>query len=402
MGFPAALVMGRTAMSDVPSLALTGAGLLFFWRGLDRSAWWSLASGVCAGLSLTVREPNVLVFTPFYLGAVIRRDRNVGALILGGLLGSAIRPLGNWIIFGDPFFARESSGFFDPHALSTNLPKYLVGLLILVPGGLVAGLLYKGRRAIEVRSCVALFVGFYLVYNYSGSPSGWLKGTILGQRFFLPLLPVLAFALAEFVPRCWRRVVERPNRAWLRPVAGIVVAGWVFAILCISGGVHAYMSRWSRSQAAMRNHIEALVEFDKPLVANLNLAEKTIDRFDFKFVPVDRTTVDSEALLELAERHGRLYVVLIDRSETDYFLEDSRRNDALLASLTGRAELLLEDQTGPDERIRIVRVTARHAAKSEPTMALDASSGGLGLRLSMQNPTRSDRHPATAALALQR
>lgn len=368
MGFPAALVMGRTAMSDVPSLALVSAGLLFFWRGLDRGAAWSLASGVCAGLSLTVREPNVLVFAPFYAGALVRRDRNVGALILGGLIGTAARPIGNWIIFGDPFFARASAGFFDPEALPVNLTKHLLALMVLVPGGLVAGLLYRGRRAVEVRTCVALFVGFYLVYNYSGAPSGWLKGTILGQRFFLPLLPVLAFALADFVPRLWRQISERGRHAWMRPLAGFLVAGWVIGIIGVSAGVHAYMSNWSRSQTALRNHIEAYVEFDKPLVANLNLTEKVIDRFDFKYVPVDREYVDLGSLMTLADRHDHFYVVLIDRAETHHFRKDSRRNEALLASLDGHVELLLEERTSPTERIRILRVAQRDAAM-EPEIA---------------------------------
>lgn len=362
MGFPAALVMGRTAMSDVPSLALIAMGLLFFWRGLDRGAIWSFASGLCAGISLTVREPNVLVFAPFYLGSLLRRDKNVGALILGGVIGTAMRPIGNWIIFGDPFFVRGSAGFFNPAALPHNLPNHLIGLLVLVPGGLLAGLLYKGRRAIEMRSCVALFVGFYLVYNYSGWESGWLKGHILGTRFFLPLLPVLAFALAEFLPRVWRQLTLQENNAennvWLQPLGNLAVAAWLIGILGVSAAVHPIMSSWSGSQGTLKSHIEANIEFDKPLLANMNLAEKLIDRWEFKYVPLDRKTADFGSLLGLAERHGYFYVVLIDRSESSAFEEDSRQNEELLAVLAGHTELLLEERTSPDELLRILRVNA--------------------------------------------
>jgi len=55
LGCPPALVMGRVAMSDVPSLAVVTLGLWLFWRGLDRSWGYWLASGFIAGISMVWR-----------------------------------------------------------------------------------------------------------------------------------------------------------------------------------------------------------------------------------------------------------------------------------------------------------------------------------------------------------
>ena len=40
VGFVPTLVMGRVAMSDVPSLALVVLGLWLFWRGIERGGRW--------------------------------------------------------------------------------------------------------------------------------------------------------------------------------------------------------------------------------------------------------------------------------------------------------------------------------------------------------------------------
>ena len=104
LGYPPVLVLGRTAMSDVPSTALAALGLWLFWTGDgDRRGRW-LASGFVAGVSLSFRETNALLFAPLYLGALIRRESGVGMLVAGGIAGSLVRPLLTAIVFGDPLY----------------------------------------------------------------------------------------------------------------------------------------------------------------------------------------------------------------------------------------------------------------------------------------------------------
>ncbi len=54
--------------------------------------------------------------------------------------------------------------------------------MVLVPGGLIAVALYRGSRRPELIATVALFVAFYLMYDYSGFTSGMAKRLILGPR----------------------------------------------------------------------------------------------------------------------------------------------------------------------------------------------------------------------------
>jgi 4-amino-4-deoxy-L-arabinose transferase-like glycosyltransferase len=85
LGYLPSLVLGRVAQSDMPSTALAALALWLFWaRGSDRRMRWA-ASGLVAGLALSVRETNALLFAPLYLGALIRREGGTWALIAGGL-----------------------------------------------------------------------------------------------------------------------------------------------------------------------------------------------------------------------------------------------------------------------------------------------------------------------------
>src|SRR5262245_10348045 len=91
LSYPPNLVMGRVAMSDVPSMFLVILGLWLFWRGIDENWKWWLASGFVAGGSMLFRESNPIPFAPFFAGAVLRRERNVWALVVGGFAGLGLR-----------------------------------------------------------------------------------------------------------------------------------------------------------------------------------------------------------------------------------------------------------------------------------------------------------------------
>ena len=145
IGYPSSLVFGRVATSDATSLIPVVVGLYCFWRGQDRGAGWWLVSGFAAGASVCWRESNVLLFACFFFGALIRRDPKVWALIIAGLVGISMRPLSAWLAFGDPFYYKQVTPFSIASVLD-SAPRYLVGLMALVPFGLAAGFDYRGRR----------------------------------------------------------------------------------------------------------------------------------------------------------------------------------------------------------------------------------------------------------------
>jgi hypothetical protein len=209
LGYLPAMVMARTGMSDLPSACLVAAGLWLFWADDQSTPWRRLAAGFLAGVSICLREPNPILFAIFFAGAVFRRERQIVALILGGLAGVACRPLSAALVYGNPFFVKEHVYGFSRAYAAQNLVMYLTALLVLVPGGLIFALCYRGKRWIELVLTAAVYVGVFIDWNYNGAASGGLKQWMLSLRFLIPLTPIIAFAMAHTCTR-WYRAVGRP------------------------------------------------------------------------------------------------------------------------------------------------------------------------------------------------
>jgi len=136
------LVMSRLAMSDVPSAALVRAGLWLFWRGLDRGPA-CVAAGFVAGLSPILRRRIRCCFVPLFAGTVVRRENAVGRSWSEASWARRVFAVTNWV-FGHSLYQRTSLSARSPVAPRTLL-LYGLGLLILVPGGFVLTLAYRGR-----------------------------------------------------------------------------------------------------------------------------------------------------------------------------------------------------------------------------------------------------------------
>ncbi|MGH0034733.1 MAG: hypothetical protein ACQGVK_06860 [Myxococcota bacterium] len=361
LGFPAALVLGRVCMSETPSLLWVSLGLLLFWLGIDRrrELLWG-AAGLVAGSSLLFRESNALLFAPLFAGAALRRDRAWWMLLLGGLAGVGLRLAASAWMWGDPLHYKSPGYGFGPASLLGNLPLYGLALLVLVPGGLVAGVSYRGRRAPEIVATVVLFVGFYLLYDYGGGSSGLAKQLVLGPRFFVPLLPILAFALAEAVPRWALWLEERlgGHRVALRRAARWGLCLWLAGVALASIGAHAVHARWSASQAAIREAIYETTPEGSVLVTNSAALVKFISPVFGERTHLDRRNVDPRVARTLARRRGAFFVVFLDRSDSEHWRRDARENEAYVSSLRPIPELVHDQAVSPTDRLRIWRVEA--------------------------------------------
>ena len=71
---------------------------------------------------------------------------------------------------------------------------------------------------------------------------------------------------------------------------------------------------------------------------------------------IDLPGADAGALLQLRERHGGYYVVLLDRLDSAVMLERARRNEEHVAELDLGSPLI--DERTAAERLRIWRVGA--------------------------------------------
>lgn len=357
-GFPASLVMGRVAMSDVPSLAIVALGSWLFWRGIDRPWPWWFGAGLVAGASMIVRESNVLPFLCLFAGTVLRGERKCVGLVAGGVIGATARFVISWITFGDPLYVKAPYQFAFG-TIMERLPLYMLGLLVLVPGGLVFGLAYRGRRRPEVVATVVLFFLFYLFQPYGITASSFAKRLVIALRYFLPLLPLLAFATAESLPRLWRNAQARlpRQRRLLDGVAALVLVFWVTGLAVAATGVHFAYHQWSSTQRTMRDAILEVTGPESVLVTNWWATRKFTSELDRRFLPLDRDETTPEQIEQLIDYHDVVWIVLLDRSDSPYWLEDAERNAAFLVSLEPWSpELRFDQAVTPTDRLRIWRL----------------------------------------------
>jgi hypothetical protein len=358
-GYPSALVMGRVAMSDVPSMAVVVLGLWLFWRGIEGGARWWLASGLVAGASMAFRDSNPICFAPFFAGAVLRRDRGWWALLAGGLVGLGIRLVSYGLFLGDPLYQRS------PYQLALGtvhqrLPLYLLATMVFVPGGLLLALLYRGRRRPELLVVVVGFFTAYLIQRYYTFATSMVKNLVNTPRYLLPLVPVMSFAMGESVPRLWRRLLEgagEERRRTLERWGPRAVGAWVAGVAVLAVCVHPAFYLWSGTQARIRNAIVENTDNQAVLVTNLHATRKFIDELDQKYRPVDSRDISVQDANALVQRYGEVYVALLDRSDSAFWRKDMALNAEFAAGLAPELVLLVDREMSPTDHLRIWRVT---------------------------------------------
>jgi hypothetical protein len=311
-----------------------------------------------AGLSLLFRETNALVFVTFFIGAVLRRER-VWPLLGGAAVGVGARLLASFLLFGSAFYLRNSGSGWSLASISHNAPIYLIALLVLVPGGLVAIALYRGTRRPEVIGAVLLVLVFFTLYDYSASESGRAKQLVLGPRYLIPVLPLVVLAVAEVGTRLGKRFLgERMirgigGRAWWPILVGAPAALASFA-------VHPAIDRWSKGQAAISEDIYSRTTAGSALVTNTSASQKFISPVYGKRLMVPRDNLEPDRLAAVLWFHPSTYVVWVDRSDSDWYRADSVTNERYLSRLGNfcRFSLVYDALEDAADRLRIWKVDA--------------------------------------------
>jgi hypothetical protein len=361
LGYPATAIMGRVAMSDAPSLMVVALGLWLIWRGTSGSRLSLLAlfaGGILAGFSFALREANALAFAPFLCGVLLRSVAGWPLIIVGGALGISVRIVSAWLFFGDPFFTKDP----DPFSLDVMLvtaPVYLVCLLVLVPGGLVSAFLYRGPLRAEVRSTIAIFVLFHLLYGYSAVESGFAKRLILGPRYFIPILPLFAVAAAEVWPRLARDLMARSSpdrRQRLVRATRHAMRGALVAVSLGLVAVHFVHWDWAADQAIIRDAIYETTEEGSVVVANTKAIGKFVDHVYGRRLVLDRSQLETPHLRRLVARQGGFFIVMLDRSDSAFWRKNTAENSDFMARLPFDTQLLVDLQVTPTDHLRIWRV----------------------------------------------
>ena len=354
LGYAPTLVMGRVAMSDVPSLALVTVGQFWFWRGIEGRAGWWLGSGFLAGAGWALRESNPIPFAPLYLGALLRRDRNVWALVVGGVTGLSLRLLANWLIHGHWMFLKAKL-WLATEFIPEKLALYGIAVLVLVPGGLLLSLAYRGRRWPEVCASILAFVGLYVAQEYWTYATSLIRNLIITPRYLIPIVPLMAFAMAEAVPRLWRRFAASAG-APFEAIGGGLLAAWAGAVLVAAFAVHPALHAFAAVQGRIQAVLDRHIDRDGVLVTNWAATRKFLRELDLAYLPVDRYEIRVEDANELVRRYGQITVAFLDRSDSRFWRRDRAVNADFIAALEPEPVLLADETFSAHERLRIWRV----------------------------------------------
>ncbi len=339
LAYPPLLVISRCGMSDLPAALFVTASLYCFFRG--EGVPWRLAAGFLAGASLLFRETAPMLLACFFAGALLRREKGVWLLVLGGVTGLALRALVSWLVFGNALFMKQSHPGFSLGAVIENAPLYAVALLVFVPGGLAFALLYRGARRAEFLATLAAFALLHLLYNYNAAASGGLKQLVLGPRFMIPLLPILLLAMSEALPRFWNAWLARlavSSRVAALRAARFALATLTLAI-CVETAFVGYLHcRWQLDQRAIQVALYAGTEQNTPVITNLDATQKFVNElYDEEFGPRSIESFDDfndMRVTALIMRHGRVTVVLLRRTDSETWKEKAAQEHARLAALT--------------------------------------------------------------------
>ena len=181
--------------------------------------------------------------------------------------------------------------------------------------------------------------------------TGLPKRIVLGLRYFLPLLPLLAFAMAESTPRLWRGWLERrppTRRTRLEAVATGALVVYVGGIGLAAAAVHPTFAFWSATQAEIRDALHGAVPDDAVVLTNWPATEKFLRALERKFIPLARSQTSLAELATAVERHGQ--------GLGAWFRADREHNAEFLAAIDPRPELLVDRRVTPTDHLRVWRV----------------------------------------------
>jgi len=290
---------------------------------------------VARGGFLRRRRPALSRGQPFDVRLPLRRGAvATGADHLGPGGGGphrvALRLASASVLYGDPLFVADRFGNeFGFVFIFQNAPIYLLALLVMVPGGLAGALLYRGPRRPEVLLTIVGWVVFYLAYQYSGRESGALKQLVQGPRYFIPLVPLIAFAMAESLPRLWTRwQADAGPRRNLLHGAGVTVVGlWALGVAAAAFGIHPAMDRYNRSQATMVKALYAHTTPNSAIVTNLLATGKFINELYGPRVFVHRGHLRPSEVPRLLALNGSVQLAFLNRLDSDYYRQDAAKSD---------------------------------------------------------------------------
>lgn len=355
LGFLPALVLARTAMSELPSALVVCAthSLIFAGpgEGSVRPRVRDGGAGFLAGLSLLFRETNAILVVPFIVGAMVRREGRTRGLLLGFAIGCGLTLLVLAGTYGTPLYLRPHLGW-SLGSLVARLPINALILVTMAPFGLLAALTYRGQRRPEVLVTTVLTVIFFSAYAYTGAASGGLKQIVLTARFFIPLIPLLSICLADAWPR-WMAARRHPaGSQWLH-------AGLVLAVSIAAFGVHPVLGRMGHQERTISDALWTNTSARGALVMSRVELDKYVVGWSADRRIISFRELSPAQLPFLVARDRIAFLALLDRDESTFHRSVSTDEETWRRLAAARCRLdITYDQFHAGKRLRIFRVIA--------------------------------------------
>jgi hypothetical protein len=192
--FPTFVFHSRTLMSDLPAAVFF---LIGFYYSLQNQKRTLILAGICFGISLWIRYASMVVITPVMTLILFREKHRIIPLLYGFVPFVMLLGIYHYFAFGNPFVTGYDrigiplASSFSIGFLMRHFPKYFLILNFLYPLMLLSLPFYKGKRSLEIYSCVGVMVLFYSARFWFDSGTNFVQTAIKSLRFLLPIIPLL-------------------------------------------------------------------------------------------------------------------------------------------------------------------------------------------------------------------
>jgi hypothetical protein len=328
--YPVFVLFDRTLFSDAFAASLTTIALSLLMR--RRTA---LAAGLCLGVALTARAASLPVAALILLALLVTDLRTDGrpfhlgrALPFGlGLLPFClINGLYNWATMGSVFRSAYSASQLSLHGVLAIGPHYVIALMLLFPGMLLAPFFYRGPYWKVGLAATTIVLLLAVSYNESTFGNNSLQTLLTTPRQILPVMPFYLLAYCGVLTRLL-------SHARLRRFPAPELAGGLLFVLAI--GVSAMHQKYLQSLVTIQSQIAGALPARSTVYANkdaFKLHQPIWDGRTYRELPFV-----SDAQIADDLHAGPVFIVLDVRSRG--FSEEDADNVQIQQDLAARFRL---------------------------------------------------------------
>jgi hypothetical protein len=267
--FPTFIFHSRTLMSDLPAAVFF---LIGFYYSIQDDKRPLILAGICFGISVWIRYASLVVIFPLIAILLLRNFQKTIYLLCGFTPFIILLAAYNYLAWGNPFLTGyDRIGVPVATSLSfdyflEHFPKYFLILNIIYPLMGISLLFYKGKRRIEIYSCVCVLLLFYSARFWFDSGTNVIETAIKSLRFLLPIIPLLLLCYLYYLDVY---VFDRMNstKKW-----GIAIV----SAICLSGiafGIHHKHQEYLKRQKHFSDLIYKNTPQDSSIIANMEIIE---------------------------------------------------------------------------------------------------------------------------------